>query len=308
MKFYITRLRGGKYPADPVPNPEAPQLANLLKNVQDGFLVQFLRPYHDHTKTFYIDHLARALLEDLKYPRPNYAVGGIRVRIESLTTAFPPGLHVAIPLAGHARVDSGWMEIKAKLAVRCAAAEAGEWDIGFIQTVERFERKFTWRKANGDQVCTRTWLDGPHRDGPKDYTDAWFDPQCKTDLLKPLETADVFIKDRPGLGWVVTPGVTLEDLRGGEAFKTWLALRKRNGSETRFVHVWRWHTDYTIVQRDVPRFGIVLDGHHEDTTGIGAVLTGPSGKAAFKNDPPRDIRNMVVSFDAIRNMRIEYNI
>jgi hypothetical protein len=288
--------------------PNADLVANRLATVKDDFLTEFFKPYSDHkTKTFYIDHLVQALLEVLNFPRPNYAVGGIRVRIESLTTAFPPGLEVDIPTAGRASINTKWMEIKAKLAVRCTAAEVGEWEIGFIQTVERLERKFTWRKKNGDQKCLRTWIDGPHKDGPKGYLDAWFDPQCKTDLDRPFKDVDVMIKDRPGFSWTVTPGVTLEELRGGEAFKTWLALRKKNRSETRFLHVWPWHTDYTIVPQNLPRFGIDFGRDHEDTTGIGAVLTGPSGKDAFKHEE-RDIHNMAVSFDELRNMRIEHNI
>jgi hypothetical protein len=148
-----------------------------------------------------------------------------------------------------------------------------------------------------------TTINGPHKDGPNGYRDVWFDPQCKTPLTFNYNKCDIEIRDRPGMSWDASAQYKLEDVRGGEEFKTWLVLRKQDGSQTRFLRRWDWHNDWTIAPQNIPRFGITYDGIQLNATGDGAVLGGVSAKDAFQ-DELRNQKNHVISFDDIRKMRV----
>jgi hypothetical protein len=286
-----------------------PIVVQLLQraHLTNAHLTGFFGPYVASVKTFYQAPLFDAVVEHLTFPMPDYLHNGIRVRILSVTADFPPGLDVSLVQPGPCSINTKWMSIVVKVVVCCPAPEVGEWDIGFIQTVTRLDRKYIWTKTNGDQMILTSRINGAHKDGPNGYADAWFDPGCKTTLSSNFNQFDVEIRDRPGTSWTADGVYTLTDLRGGEAFKTWLALRKKDGTQTRCLRRWEWHDDWTIDPHSVPRYGIQYDGIQTNATGEDAVLNGVSAKDAFQ-DEVRDVKNHIISFDDIRKMRVTNTI
>jgi len=279
--------------------------------LNDPFLINFFTPFVAAP----IVHPMSGLFTDLTAQiekkaaktdfQVEYLCGGLEVQIVSAAPVFQRGLELSnLPPGNRSGIDTKWMRVDAKVAVRGDPAQASLWEIGFTQTVMHLERKLVFRESKDTEVLLRSWIPSAHKDGPRGYNELWFDPQCKQPLAaKRFQLVDVWIKDQPGMSWTLPVGHTLLNISGGEAFRTWLILRKTDGSALHFLRMWEWHVDYTIDPQNVSRFGVCFDGIQlYATSGVGAVLDGANVKDIMRNEARKD-RQLVTTFDEMKGWK-----
>jgi hypothetical protein len=277
----------------------------------DPFLIGFFTPYVTDAATHPLGVVFQALIDRVEKEatradfQAEYICAGIEVQIISAAPVFQPGLDLKnLPAGNKSGIDTKWMSIDAKIAVRGDPAQVSLWEIGFTQTVMRLDRTMVFRDSNGTDVHLRYWIPTATKDGPCGYDQAWFDPQCKKPLdAQGFQTVNVWIKDRPGTSWTLPAGHTLLRIDGGEAFRTWLILRKTDGSATHFLRMWEWHVDYTIEPQNIPRFGVRFDGLQLfAASSVGAVLDGRNAKDIMRHEARKE-HKLVTTFDEMKTWK-----
>jgi hypothetical protein len=290
----------------------APAVANLVRiGLGDAFIDTFLRPFVADPNPHTTGVIFPALLAQIEKKtaktdfQVEYLCDGIEVQIVSAAPVFQRGLELRnLPTGNKSGIDPKWIRVDAKVAVRGDPAQTSLWEIGFTQTVMRLERKLAFRESKDTEVHLRSWIPSPHKDGPNGYNEVWFDPQCKQPLAaKRFQLVDVWIKDQPGMSWTLPAGHTLLNISGGEAFRTWLILRKTDGSALHFLRMWEWHVDYTIEPQNIARFGVCFDGIQlYAASGVGAVLDGSNVKDIIRTEWRKD-RQLVTTFDEMKSWK-----
>lgn len=277
-----------------VHKPAAAQLITL--GLGDQFIADYFTPFIADA----VLHLRYTLYEDLasliglRVLQANfhaeYRAGPLEAMIESVDCEFPRGIEFSQPAFGQTEIGTKWMHIWVDVLISApSTAEAALWEIGFVQTVMRLERNIVWETDDGKLVRYRARTDGPTKDGPAGYTGPWYDNPPTYPVvveLKPelFQKVSVKIKDRPSFSFSPPSRRKLKSITGGESFKTWIALRKKDGSQTVFLRMWEWHVEYTIDWKEIPEFGIVLDGVEQNATGMGALMDGKTTKDSIRSD------------------------
>ena len=253
---------------------------------------QFLTDYFTPLVNDHVPRLVGSvldLLEELIRFYPDYQVGPFQIKIANLNPSFPAGLDIVHPPIGTVHVDTKWMSITAELLIQApSSVQARKWQIGFVQTVLSLDRTVvTSRKSDLAVIKRRSWIPGPRKDGPKGYAGIWFDEKPALSVVKRL-TEDAFqkvtiqINDRPGMDIDPTHREDVEEIRGGDSFKTWIVLRKIDGTQIEFLRMWEWKVDYTIDWATAPYFGIKLIREQNPADGRDAVLDGLTAKDSIQ--------------------------
>lgn len=265
----------------------------------------YISVVRDRASEMIVKHIER--LNAKRAFKLDYAFDQVQVQILSQEADFPRGINWS-RVGEKCDIKTQLMKLTIKMAVRSEQKlEAAKWKVGLVQTITRLERRIIIVKGNTKAVF-KTWLPGPCKDGPKDYTEIWYDPGAVTALQpKKFQVVEVSMMDQPGLTWNQKLSETIDAVDGGETFRTWLVMRRPDTSKTKFLRMWAWHVDYTISPSNVDRFGIVFDGYQQNADGLGAVLTGLTGKNLFQQEM-RQERSNVISFEEMRQMAVQHNV
>jgi len=264
----------------------------------------FLATVRDRASEMIVKHIER--LNAKRAFKLDYAFDQLQVQILSQDAAFPRGINWS-RVGEKCDIKTQLMKLTITVAVRTEQKlEAAKWQIGFVQTITRLERRIIIVKGDAKAIF-KTWLPGPCKDGPKDYTEIWYDSHAVAALQpKKFQVIEVSMMDQPGLSWSQKLNETIDTVDGGEAFRTWLVMRRSDNSKTQFLRMWAWHVDYTISPSNIDRFGIVFDGYQQNADGLGAVLTGLTGKNLFQQEM-RQERSNFISFEEMRQMAVQHN-
>jgi hypothetical protein len=237
----------------------------------------------------------------------DYAFDQIQVQILSQESAFPRGI-IWSRVGQVCDIKTQLMKLAIKVAVRSEQKlEPANWQVGFVQTIMRLERRIVISNGNAKAVF-KTWLPHACKDGPKDYAEIWYDPGAVAALQpKKFQIIEVSMMDQPGIVWNQKLSETIDSVDGGEVFRTWLVMQRTDKSKVRFLRMWEWHVDYTIAPSNVHRFGITFDGIQPNADGRDAVLAGPTGKNLFESEM-RQERSNAVSFEEMRQMAVQNRI
>lgn len=275
--------------------------------ISDQQIADVCRIYVDSADTtFYIAEVFKHIKQMIKIPtgasRP-VTSNGVTAHIRGIDAAFPKGLNVDVNNSDRHKINTNLMSLSADLLVNGPPDEAARWSVGFVQTVNSLERIVEYKhNRSGQEAVWRTYLDGPHRDGPSGYAGPWYDPSAMKRLdNKDAQRASPSMQDQPGFSWSFDPGHTVTRVSGRDSFNTWLIMRRDDG-QVRFLRNWSWHVDYTASD-NASRLGISFDGYAPSPTGREAVLDGPVGKDDFQQETrvlPKTTHTM--SFDEMKRM------
>ncbi len=237
----------------------------------------------------------------------DYAFDQVQVQILSQEAAFPRGV-IWSRVGLVCDIKTQLMKLAIKVAVRSEQKlEPANWQVGFVQTIVRLERRIVISNGPAKAVF-KTWLPHACKDGPKDYTEIWYDPGAVAALQpKKFQIIEVSMMDQPGIVWNQNLNETIDSVDGGEVFRTWLVMQRTDKSKVQFLRMWEWHVDYTIAPSNIDRFGIAFTGIQPNADGRDAVLTGPTGKNLFQYEMKHE-RSNVISFEDLRQMAVQNRI
>ena len=261
----------------------------------DQFLEDFLRPFVESPFPYYREPIFNELVERIELVPvergfvPQYHAGPLEVQVVSERTAFPPGLEVTQGPFRDTEINTMWMKIDATLLIRGPAPEAGQWEVGFVQTVWRLNRRAIWR---GDDETISEWRSetpGPTKDGPHGFKGPFYDDGKNYPVVvrlkeRSFQEVTIRIKDRPGYSMSPPKYRHLERVLGGESFTTWIVMRRIDGSQTAFFRAWNWRVEYTIEPMELKHSGIMLVSYEENASGKGALFDGPTTKDSIRNE------------------------
>jgi hypothetical protein len=201
-------------------------------------------------------------------------VGAVELTITSLGTNVVPGLEIVENGATITSRAKG-ANFRANVLVKGPEAEVGTWQVGFVQTILSAHRDIYYQTSDGLTRVTSIDVPNPMRDSSRGYAGPWLNNMTYTGLdAKEIASATVSMEDQPSVTWTAKTGEVLQQIIGRDTFKAWLIMRKSDGSDVRFLHLWEWHADYGHSQDMAGVLGTRFDGESPDTTGAGAVLGG----------------------------------
>lgn len=209
--------------------------------------------------------------------------GGVTFTIIKDNYSIPGGLNTEHD-GQTRRLKVKTVEFTAEVMVEGPSAEqTKEWQVGFIQTVTSLDRYvFVLDKHDGmKRKQIHSTLPGPRRDGPKGYTEPWFDPKSYSNVSRSTDFISTRMPDTPSLS-ADFPGRTFQGMTGCDTFRTWLVARKKDGSAILYLKMWRWNARYHSDPSKAASLGAAFDGTSPAGDGTGAVLDGPVGKDAIQ--------------------------
>ena len=230
---------------------------------------------------------------------PTDTLQGVQIHIQEESTVFPSGRAPAQVNGPNLKISSPQVTFALGIAALVPPTQLGEWELGIVQTVISADRQLR-RRINGAEIATRIWLPSSFNDRGPGVTPPWFDKTDVEELSRPFQLVRMTLYDSPGMNWDQEPGEVVTRLSGRDEFRTWLLLRKKDGSTKQFLKMWSWHVDYTLNEQG-PGAGVVFDGLAPHPTGGEAILDGPPATTAYRKEVRQLPRTeFVTSFEQMR--------